>query len=103
MTRNFLLMSHFAAVLVLCLSSCDNGLKSELLKGFRGSVTAIPQNNGIKQWTALEGVSPGKLTSGQAVAIDRAGNTYVTGTTNGNLSGQTAVSASNGNIFVIKY
>ncbi len=57
--------------------------------------------DGAKLWTNLLGVS-NKMTKGHGIAVDLSGNSYVTGSTNGNLDGQ-ILSGSNGGVFVIKY
>jgi hypothetical protein len=44
-------------------------------------------NNGVKQWTRQWGTSLGE--SGNSLAIDNFGGVYVTGSTNGNLDGNT--------------
>ncbi|MCW7505581.1 SBBP repeat-containing protein [Leptospira paudalimensis] len=57
-------------------------------------------SNGIKQWTRLLGLS-GAMTRGIGVTSDANGNLYCSGTTNGNLDGQTKTSPVD--LFMVKY
>jgi uncharacterized repeat protein (TIGR02543 family) len=56
--------------------------------------------SGVRQWTRLLGVS-GKSTIGNGISGDGAGNSYVTGNTQGNLDGQTLTGISD--VFITKY
>jgi hypothetical protein len=68
-----------------------------------GSGVLSYTNNGIKQWSRLDGVAS-RVTMAIAVALDAAGNSYITGNSSGNpgLDGQAQVSAG-GDVFVTKY
>ncbi len=73
--------------------STSGSLDGQLLNGTNDAFVSKYDSSGTKQWTKLIGVS-NALTAGNGIAVDLSGTCYVTGTTFGNLDGQSLTGSS---------
>jgi hypothetical protein len=76
------------------------GLDGNTLTGTQDAFITKYDSSGVKLFTKLLGVAT-KVTQGQSVATDVSGNVYLTGTTTGNLDGNTLTGTRD--FFVTKY
>ena len=80
----------------------EGALDGQTLNGDSDMFVIKYDTNGNKKWTRQSGVSGTyKYTEGTGISVDSSGNSYVTGTTNGDLDGQTKSGVQSA--FVIKY
>lgn len=80
----------------------DGNLEGNINAGKEDIFLVKYNNKGIKQWIKQEGTSETDFTAEYpGVAVDKDGNIYVTGTTTGNLDGNT--NAGKEDIFLIQY
>jgi len=75
-------------------------LDGEIKTGYTDTYIVKYNKNAKKQWTKLLGAAESS-TYGQGIAIDSAGNCYITGYTEGNLDGQ--IKTGKGDAFIAKY
>jgi len=78
----------------------NGNLDGQTLTGGNDAFIVKYDTNGNKQWTKLLGAAKSS-TFGEGIAIDSAGNCYITGDTSGNLDGE--IKTGEVDAFIVKY
>ncbi|TXJ01005.1 MAG: hypothetical protein E6Q32_05410 [Neisseriales bacterium] len=77
------------------------GISGQVEMGFGDYFIAKYDTNGNLQWTKQVGGSSSTQTNGYGISSDSSGNSYITGSTTGSISGQTQIGSTD--YFVAKY
>lgn len=78
----------------------NGNLDGETLTGTKDVFVIKYNSSGVKQWTKLLGVAGGE-TSGSGITVDSSGNSYIVGSTSGDLDGNTLTGLYD--VFIVKY
>ncbi len=79
----------------------DGNLDGQTLTGSSDLFVVKYNSLGAKQWTRLLGATAFTFTNAFGVSVDSSGNSYVVGSTTGNLDGQTKTGSQD--LFIVKY